>query len=94
MAEAYKKSKIISPASFTSGPSGANGSFDGFISNTDQVVYLNGPFCNIRSGVTYFTHLGVTYYGGYTMAAKAGMLVPIKFTYILPSNNDVIALYT
>ena len=94
MAEAYKKSKVVSPATFTVGASGANGSFDGFISTTDQPVYLNGPFCGIRSGVTYFNFSGNTYSSGFTMAAKAGMLVPVKCTYILPATNDVIALYT
>ncbi len=92
MAESYKKSKIISPASFTSGPSGANGSFEGFISNTDQVVFINGPFCYLRSGTTLINHLGITYNSGYTMNAKAGMVVPIKCAFILPSSADVLGL--
>jgi hypothetical protein len=88
--DASKKSKIISPATFTAGPSGANGSFNGFVSNTDQTVFVNGPFCYLRSGLTFINHLGITYTSGFTMAAKAGMAIPVKCTFILPSQNDVV----
>ena len=90
--EASKRSKIFSPATYTgAGSSGACGAFQGFLSPASQTVFINGPFCYMRNGITQFNHLGRTYAGtGYTMTAPAGMQVPVNCNYILPSSSDVL----